>query len=582
MNKPVIHVLDTVTANKIAAGEVVDRPASVVKELIENSLDAAATAITVEVAEGGLQLIRVTDNGYGMCPIDAETAIKRHATSKISSIQDVYRINTLGFRGEALPSIAAVSRFTLLTRQQESPLAFYVTVEGGKVTDKGEAGGAVGTVVTVADLFYNTPARRKFLKSPTAESSHIHAVAVKAALSHPGTAFKLFNNQRLVIQTPGQGNLLETIACLYGETVRQALLPVTGETDGVRVSGYISKPAVLRGSRQYQTFIVNGRVVNNRFLTKALDEAYHSLLPRGGFPIAVINLMIDAGAIDVNVHPQKSEVKFSNEKAIFAAVYRAVKEALASPAVPAGYSATLSPPASPPVPYYEPKAEKRTVAGVCELSLTYGEENPRTEVATTMDNASPSLKGKVADGLQLLGQIDDTYIVARNADGLYIFDQHAAHERIIYDHLRTHQERVPVQELLVPLYLSFDAYESDLLREKVAMLLELGIELTETGPGTFRLTGLPVDISPQESEPLIREIVSEIKGQATTQAVRETVLRITACRAAVKAGQRLSVPEMQSLLAALNTTALPYTCPHGRPTVLYLGASDLAKYFKRT
>lgn len=588
MSKPVIHILDALTANKIAAGEVVDRPASVVKELVENSLDAGASVIDVEIQAGGIERIQVQDNGCGMCPADAVVAVQRHATSKIANIQDVYRIKTLGFRGEALPSIAAVSRFSLLTRQRDEAMAFHLALQGGKVTEQGETGGPVGTTVSVTDLFFNTPARRKFLKSPAAESSHIHAVVVKAALSHPEVAFKLFNNRRLVVQTPGLGDLQETIACLYGQEVAENLLPLAGEGAGVSVSGYIAKPAMLRGNRQYQTFIVNGRVVNNRFLSKALDEAYHSLLPRAGYPIGVINIAIDAGAIDVNVHPQKSEVKFSDEQAVFSAVYHAIRQALLSPATPVRYSTPLLPGRNETA-HISAASAAQAPDGVYETPLAYAPWSQASQTVQqtaaageTVRTTAPNDDAAIPQGLVLLGQVADTYVVASGPNDLYIIDQHAAHERIIYDYLCAQQGDIPVQELLMPVYLTCDAYEAEALRQNGAALREVGIEITETGPNTFRLTGLPVDIPLKESEQFIREVVNHIRGINNPQAWRETVLRYTACRAAVKAGQQLSRSEMQSLLAELNATSLPYTCPHGRPTVLHLTAANLAKYFKRT
>lgn len=589
MTAPVIHILDALTTDKIAAGEVVDRPASVVKELLENSLDAGASVIDIDIQAGGIELIQVRDNGCGMCPADATVAIKRHATSKIADIGDIYRLKTLGFRGEALSSIAAVSHFSLLTRERETTMAFYLALEGGRVTAQGETGGPIGTTVTVKDLFFNTPARRKFLKSPAAESSHIHAAVVKAALSHPHVAFKLFNNRRLVIQTPGTGDLREAIACLYGQEVAGNLLPLAEESHGININGYIAKPAMLRANRQYQTFIVNGRVVNNRFLSKSLDEAYHSLLPRAGYPIGVINIAIDAGRIDVNVHPQKSEVKFSEERAVFAAVYHAIRAALISPATPACYSAPLLPDHHEKTAMITAAAATTTPEGVCETPLAYTPRPFTLPAALTTITAAEAKHASATDnaaampqGLVLLGQVADTYVVASGGDDVFVFDQHAAHERIIYDHLRAQRGAVPVQELLIPIYLSCDAYEAETLRQNAPALCRVGINITETGPNTFCLSGLPVDIPATEGEAFIREVLQRIRGIDNPDEWRETVLRYTACHAAVKAGQHLSPAEMQSLVAELNATTLPYTCPHGRPTVLRLTAADLAKYFKRT
>lgn len=600
MTQPVIRVLDENTANKIAAGEVVERPASVVKELVENALDAYSKNIEVTVADGGVSFIRVADDGVGMSRADAELAILRHATSKISTADDLYSVHSLGFRGEALPSIASVSRFSLTTRPHDAALATYVEVTGGTVTDVREAGGGAGTVVTVADVFFNTPARRKFLKAPATESGHIHDILGKLALSHPEVAFRLSNNDRLVLATPGGGDLLAAIASLYGAKTGGELLPVGLEEEGLAVGGYVAKPTLLKSSRLWQTFIVNGRVVSSRLLAKALDNAYHSLLPKSGYPLAVLTIFLPADAVDVNVHPQKSEIKFRDESAVFKAVYRAVSAALAAvrpeeAAAPApqaafswprpgqsapGYGRTdYTPPAAANVPAWRetplPFAAAREAIRQDEALAGL---DPSFPSAASEEDAAPAM------ALIPLGQVGDCYIVARGADGLYIIDQHAAHERILYERLSTASGRIPVQTLLVPIFIDLDNREASLVAEYSDVFRDLGFTLEQVGPAAFRLTEMPADVPPGEARAFLNDILVLIDGRAnpTAAELRHACLQTAACRAAIKAGDSLSMRQIQALLQELAATALPYTCPHGRPAIVRFAPDDLAKLFKRT
>ncbi len=604
MTQPVIRILDENTANKIAAGEVVERPASVVKELVENALDAYSRNIEVTVADGGVGFIRVADDGVGMSRPDAEMAILRHATSKISTAEDLFSVHSLGFRGEALPSIAAVSRFALTTRPHDADLAAYVEVAGGVITDSREAGGGVGTVVTVADLFFNTPARRKFLKAPATESGHIHDIIGKLALSHPEVAFRLVNNDRLVLATPGNGDLLAAITSLYGPKTGPELLPVSHEEDDLVVSGYVAKPTLLKSSRLWQTFIVNGRVVSSRMLAKALDNAYHSLLPKSGYPLAVLTIVLPADAVDVNVHPQKSEIKFSEESKLFKAVYRAVSAALAA-AQPeqAAAAATAAP---------WPRHEQHQSPGY-QQGYIHHEYTPRPSVpasqpmwretplpfaaareAIRQEDALAGLEdapprddaGGQAPGMSLapLGQVDDCYIIARGDGGLYIIDQHAAHERILYDRLSAASGRIPAQTLLVPVFLDLDPREALLVGENLPQFHDLGFTLEQVGPATFRVTEMPADVPPGEARDFLHDILVLLDGRTSPSAaeLRHACLQTAACRAAVKAGDSLSMRQIQALLQELAATSLPYTCPHGRPAIVRFGPYDLAKMFKRT
>lgn len=611
MSEQVIRVLDENTANKIAAGEVVERPAAVIKELVENAIDAGSRHIDIEITDGGTRFIRVTDDGKGMSHEDAQLAVKRHATSKIRTAEDLTAIYSLGFRGEALPSIAAVSQFTLTTRLPDEPLASYVEIHGGVPVDVREAGAGPGTTVVVADLFFNTPARRKFLKSPAAESGHISDIVTKLSLSHPQIAFKLISNQRLILSTGGNGRLADTIADIYGHKVVPELIAVDYSQDGIAVSGYVAKPALLKSTRQWQTFMVNKRVVNSRMLAKALDNAYFSLLPKNGYPLAVLALHIPVEAIDVNVHPQKKEVKFSDDQKIYRALYKAVSSSLVLPAAQNQAAATVpfNPPpalspqngtggmAEPPYAGYSSRTggpgpaagagstrqwapalwheESATLAEVRQAIKQEEQLIVRDEAADRPQAASP---------LYPLGQVEACYIVAQGPDGLYIVDQHAAHERILYDRMSRSKGRVPAQQLLVTPFLEFTAGDCDMIAENREIFYQLGFTLEQAGADTMRLSEMPVDIPLADAEPVIRQILKLINElhQPTAQELRHAYLQMAACRSAIKAGDTLTMRQIQALISELYTTELPYTCPHGRPTIVRFGPEELAKMFKRT
>lgn len=599
-----IHILDETTANKIAAGEVVERPSSVVKELVENSIDAQSTSIEIEIIDGGTSFIRITDNGMGMSPKDASIAILRHATSKIRNAEDLYNIHSLGFRGEALPSIAAVSKFKLTTRPEKFNLATLVYIQGGTVEEIRETGGNVGTTIIVEDLFYNTPARKKFLKTVSTESSHIHDILTKLSLSHPHIAFKLINNQRLVLSTPGNDSLLDTLTSLYGNKIAPELLPIDFhiEEDSLSISGYLAKPTLLKSSRLWQTYIINSRIVSNRAIAKALDNAYHSLLPKSGYPLVVLKIEVPKDSIDVNVHPQKSEVKFSDEQKIFRAVYKAVTTVLSAPRLPNEVAASVSfkeshsyeytPPTQTTYQDY-PQTDYKSIRSVNEQSLSFEEaqtiiqQKKQTVIPdssyedTLVDNTS-----SVEEALSLypLGQIEDCYIITKGPDGLYIIDQHAAHERILYDKLNLSKGQIPTQTLLMPLFLDFDKKEIELINENQNIFHSLGFIMELAGPTTVRLSEMPTDIVSNEAESFIQQILASIQDMKTLtpQQLRHSYLQMTSCRSAIKAGETLNMRQMQALVTELCNTTLPYTCPHGRPAMIRFTGEDLAKLFKRT
>lgn len=621
-----VHVLDDNTINKIAAGEVVERPASVVKELVENAIDARADRIEAEIAAGGTSFMRVSDNGIGMSREDAEKAILRHATSKIAQVDDLQSIATLGFRGEALPSIAAVSRFSLQTRQAGSELGTEIRIVGGKNTEIGDVGCNLGTTIRVEDLFFNTPARKKFLKTNNTESGRINDFIIKLAISHPEISFKLINNNKSSLATPGRGDLKETLQSLYGASVGQSLLPLEFQDDDIRLWGFVSKPSAIRSSRSWQTFIVNGRVIASRAISKAIDNAYHALIPKSGYPLIALNIEVPQHTIDVNVHPQKIEMKFEDESRIFKAVYKAVLDAV-RPKAETGGLGQLAAQADhvehhvakglQELNFGQPEKRQSSVAsgnnsvkpvkatqGAYESKKiknpagsyggTYGgsllaskSEKPvmtwrEGAAALTVDRARQEDSPTV--GMIPIGQVDDTYIIAQDADSLYIVDQHAAHERVLFDRFSEQAEHIPTQQLLVHLILDFSSHESQIIEENLELLAGLGFVLEPSGPKQFRLMEVPADVPSAQAEDFIREVLASMEElhKPTAAELRQAAIATTACKAAIKAGFKLNYRQMELLLQELNDTAMPYTCPHGRPTIIKFSSDELAKMFKRT
>lgn len=643
-----VHVLDDNTINKIAAGEVVERPASVIKELVENAIDAHADRIEVEITAGGTSFMRVSDNGIGMSRQDAELAILRHATSKIVKVDDLLTIGTLGFRGEALPSIASVSRFTLTTRQAGDELGTEIKISGGSLPEIGETGCGIGTTIRVEDLFFNTPARKKFLKTNNTEGGKINEFIVKLAISNPQIAFKLINNNKMAVSTPGNGDLKDTLQSIYGGTVGSALLPLEFEDEDIRLSGFVTKPSAIRSSRSWQTFIVNGRIIANRAIARAIDNAYHALIPKTGYPLVALNIQVPQNTVDVNVHPQKSEMKFEDESRVFKAVYKAVLDAIRpkdevrqlgqlgnmaagveqaeidrhvahgmqeilleakdverASAAPARYvpvyeerrqaamqwreaaarmevPKTAEPPEPEPQPVFVPEAEAETVHEMVSVPVPEMKHVP--ESVSVPEPMPVENDREQSCRMVPIGQVDNTYIIAQDADGLYIVDQHAAHERILFDRFSARAGEIPVQQLLVHLMLDFSSHEAEIIENNLAMLKELGFGLEPAGPNQFRLTEVPADVPSGEAEDFIREILASLEElhKPSAAELRQAAIATASCKAAIKAGFKLNFRQMEILLAELNDTAMPYTCPHGRPTIIRFSTDELAKMFKRT
>ncbi len=555
-----IKVLPPEVASKIAAGEVVERPASVVKELVENSLDAGATEVKVEIFRGGTGLIKVTDNGCGIPPQEVELAFARYATSKISSLNDLFRIRTLGFRGEALASIAAVSRVTMITRPPEEPIGVMIRVEGGRIVRKEPKGAPAGTTVLVESLFYNVPARRKFLKHPATETAHITEVVVHYAIAYPEVKFTLFKEGQLSFQSPGSGEMRDVLARVYGPEVAGALLELEATEGPLKLHGYIGPPSLHRAQRAH-TFFVNRRWVQDAMLGKALLEAYHGFLPSGRYPVAVISLEIDPSLVDVNVHPTKREVRFRNPDEVFQAFQKAVRRLILS----TQSSFAVSP---RPVSPVESGAEQRP------FPISQPKPPAPPEPALPLTRTLPLLR--------VLGQVSLTYIVAEGPDGLYLIDQHSAHERVIYEKLKKDRTRaIPSQRLLEPVTVELTPHQSDMMEFLAPSLGEIGFELEEFGPNTWLVRAVPAPFASRDVRRAVLDFIEALASGGTDHIEGDKVLATLACHCAVKSGDTLSMEEMKKLVQDLETLDIMQTCPHGRPTVVRISIERLAREFGR-
>jgi DNA mismatch repair protein MutL len=594
-----IRILPPELAAKIAAGEVVERPASVVKELIENSIDAGATDIKVEMRDGGIRLVRVADDGCGIPAEEVPLAFARHATSKIQSADDLNRIATLGFRGEALASIAAVSYLTLQTRAAGEKVGTQVKLKGGEIVRQGPHSIPKGTVVTVENIFYNVPARRKFLRRPRTEAGHIHRVVTLYALAYPEIRFTLISDGHRSFQSAGDGELFGTLAQVFGLENARQMIQVSGEDDGIRVSGYVGAPSLHRGDRTRIILFLNRRLIRDSRLSFAVIQAYHTLLPVGRFPFAVLFLEMDPAKVDVNVHPTKAEVRFREPGKVFRTVQKSVWEVLVesspipeiapdvwkSETIPSAEQAIL-PPKPPPAVDVQIPMDLPTPREETPLAPRGVESPPRwhapEESERRQEEASPAEK---LPPLRVVGQVAATYIVAEGPDGLYLIDQHAAHERILYEQMM--QERatgaIVSQGLLQPVLVDIDPLDAASVAENLSSLRRLGFDLEPFGENSFLLRGVPTVLQKQDPVQALAEVARELsRGRNLVEKEREEALiRIVCKRAAVKGGQVLSQKEMVALVRQLEETRSPRTCPHGRPTVLVVSANSLEKLFGR-
>ncbi len=572
-----IQILPSEIAAKIAAGEVIERPASVVKELVENAIDAGAESISIEVAQAGKRLIRVSDDGCGIPTEEVEIAFARHATSKLRTAEDLARIRTLGFRGEALASIAAVSHLTLSTRTAEEALGTEIRLEGGQVRSVRRLGRPLGTIVQVEHLFFNTPARLRFLRTDTTEAGHIARLASNYALAYPEKRFTFTKGSRTALQTYGTGDLSDAILAVYGLEVAEEMLPIEPRTEDngeVRVSGYVSAPQLHRATRREITLYVNRRWIQDNSLSYAVQQAYHSLLPRDRHPIVILNITMPPEHVDVNIHPTKQEVRFRDQRQVFAAVQRAVRSTLmAHHSIPVvsvpGRGAT------------EPSSISRQGA--------WAPSSERNGSKTTTNQDALTFQPTENEGqlpmLRVLGQISQTYIIAEGPGGMYLVDQHAAHERIRYEALKTQRatQQPHVQELLEPLPIQVTAAEADLLHQQRRILAKYGLLLERDNPGegTFTVTAIPTGMQREQIASALSELLETADGQRESFSWEEATLMTLACHSAIRAGKTLSMGEMRELVQQLEQCALPHTCPHGRPTVIRITETELARQFQR-
>ena len=592
-----IHLLSEEVASQVAAGEVIERPASVVKELVENSIDAGSKKIEVMVRRGGISLIRVTDDGFGMDRDDALLCLERHVTSKIRSGHDLAAICTLGFRGEALPSIASVSRFRLSTRERGALAGTEILVNAGRIEQVRDGGDAPGTQIEVRSLFYNLPARRKFLRTENTEASHVEHQVHLQAIGHPGVGFVMVNDEKLVYQLPPAARLVDRIRDLCGADMARELLEIPREEiGGMTISGFIGKPGVSRSSRAQQIIFVNGRAVENSTLNFGLREGYHTALMKGQHPVTFLFIEMDPAAVDVNVHPAKREVRFRNPSEVRETIVEVVRRAIESgrgdwaktfaPSQPllASQAAPL-PQTLPLIPAGEQVTLRRDWAELPKIG-PIGPIGPMAAAAPEPPPAPEPAPAEEPPQFKILGVLGKLYVLMENASGLVLVDQHAAHERILFEELRRRIEEhgVPTQRLLMPINIQVGPRDGDWLVQNLPALHKMGIGIEPFGVGTFKIDALPQFVRTEDPLQLIHNIIDELKqASATSSKVRlgEDIIATTVCRHAVKANDYLREPELVKLVKDLLACELPYCCPHGRPTMIQINYLELEKKFGR-
>ncbi len=661
---PQIQVLDQITIDKIAAGEVIERPASIVKELVENSIDAKAASVTVEIQDGGISLIRVTDNGSGIEREDIRNAFLRHSTSKIRKVEDLAHIASLGFRGEALSSISAVTRTELITKTKEDTFGTRYVIEGGVEQSLEDAGAPDGTTFLVRQLFYNVPARRKFLKTPMTEAGHVQDLLMRLALSHPEVAFTFINNGQTKMRTSGNGKLKDVIYSIYGREVAANLIELDYSMDGLVMKGYLGKPVITRGNRNFENYFVNGRYVKNAMLSKAIEDAYKDFLMQHKFPFVVIHFQVDGEKIDVNVHPTKMEMRFQRQQDVYNIVYEGVHRTLLEPELipqveapapkvisqPKSESPFLLKPKTAPQPMEkkpeekeEPHDEAYFMKKMKERVLSYHQRNSSAEVAKKEQIFRPQAQAeRIKDALarakevekqpqkqaeeqpeliretpvyetkpvteekaeqlnlfeehllkrekkaeyKLIGQVFETYWLVEFENSLYIIDQHAAHERVLYE--RTLKEmknrEFTAQYLSPPIILSLSMQEAQVLNENMDRFTRIGFEIEPFGGEEYAVRAIPDNLFGIAKKELLLEMLDDLTDGISTSMTPELIdekVASMSCKAAVKGNNRLSAQEADALIGELLLLENPYHCPHGRPTIIAMTQRELEKKFKR-
>jgi DNA mismatch repair protein MutL len=591
-----VQILDDHLANQIAAGEVVERPASIVKELVENAIDARATRIQIQLEEGGISTIRVSDNGEGMDKEDAQLAFLRHATSKIERERDLFSIRTLGFRGEALPSIASVAKVTLTTVHDPAKLAVRVRANGGELQVYEDTARAQGTDVVVQELFYHTPARLKYLKSVSTEVSHVADVVGRLALAHPHISFSLHHQERELFHTAGDGKVIHVLHALYGKQVVAHMVSLTTEDADFRLATFVTKPEITRSSRAYLTLIVNGRFVRSIPLAQSVLKAYGTLLPHGRYPLGVVQVEMDPKIIDVNVHPAKLEVRMSKEKECCQLIKETIQQALQqqslvpqvvrTPQASKGTQAKLYwNPSQTPAMHPASQVKEESGAWVSSLPPVAPTPIPLQQQLEPVQAAGKQKEKRRLPEMTPLAQIHGTYIVAQSSEGFYLLDQHAAHERIYYEIFsqKMKEENQRQQLLLTPLPIECSPAQAQIIGSYVEDLHRWGLEIEPFGGSTFLVRSYPSWFPQAEAESLIHEISEwlQAQGKVDTAQLRDAGAKMMSCKAAIKANRHLGRAEMEALLQQLHACENPFTCPHGRPILVHFSTYELEKMFKR-
>lgn len=631
---PNIELLDQQTIDKIAAGEVIERPASVVKELVENSIDAKAGAITVEIKDGGISFIRITDNGSGIEPSQAALAFLRHSTSKIKRVEDLITVSSLGFRGEALSSIAAIAQVELITKTTQGVSGIRYLIEGGKEKSSEEIGAPEGTTFLIRNLFYNTPARRKFLKTPQTEAGYIGDLMERLALSHPEISFKFINNNQVKLHTSGNSNLKENIYHIYGRDIAANLIEIQGENDLFSVQGFIGKPLISRGNRNFENYFINGRYVKSNLIAKSIEEAYHSFVMQHKYPFTVLHLSIHGQLLDINVHPTKMELRFSNGDVVYQFLTKLIREAINQSELV--YQVSLEKerdtrqkqaqerrayqetarkipepfehkrlaavkeklhkdsPYEPKYPIPQQEHEFQTQIPLKDSGLIEETDNLIHKLEQRPDTPAPDpvqqkmhklLDRNSSSAHIVIGQLFDTYWLVEFDSKLYIIDQHAAHEKVLYE--RTMQslnhKEFTSQAIYPPVLLTLNMQEEELLHKYSGYFKKLGFEIEPFGGKEHAVTAVPANIFGVNGREMALEILDSLSGfhgTETPQMITEKIASMS-CKAAVKGNQKLSRAEVEQLIAELLTLENPYHCPHGRPTIISMSKYELEKKFKR-
>lgn len=600
-----IKILDQNTIDKIAAGAVVERPASVVKELTENAIDAGATRITIEIKDGGIEMIRITDDGRGIAEDEIRLAFFRHATSKITSVDDLSQLSSLGFRGEALSSIAAVSRTELIAKQEDALTAIRYVIEGGRERVFEEIGAPDGTTIVVRDLFYNTPARAKFLKTAMTEAAHVGAYVEQLILSNPSVAFSYIVNGQVKADSTGTGSLADAVYHIYGRELSSELIETDSTENGISVSGLIGKPSVSRGNRNFENYYVNGRYVKSRVLSSAIEDGYGNKLMQHQYPFTCLQICTDGATVDVNVHPTKMEVRFSDERAVYAAVLHSIEKALQNQEMI--IRASLNPPVSRQKPSFsygkgtsvpqpfEKKALRETPPETKEAeSHEHSETEPQEHSESMHIPAAepeqlsflPKFLSPEAEPLRkIIGVAFNTYWIVEYQEQLFLIDQHAAHEKVLFTRLMSDygKSRVSSQQLDPPVIFSASLKEQSILESYLPAFYKIGFEIEPFGGSEYRISAVPYHLSAIGSRELFISLLDHLEEDKETRDLEIYVKRIAteACKAAVKGGDRISLPEARHLIDELFLCEDPYHCPHGRPTIISFTKTELEKKFKR-